>query len=186
MVESRMAAVPALVEQMRREDREFISAYTVAMFSECSRPEAAVALTRLGFTPAQIGTLEVDATNCQLRDGPLPVIVGERVFTVLRGRRWTRVPEYLSNGQLTARFFVDEARDEVRLADSWTRPKAWPLGGADKEFVLAILAAAEASCKWCGQPHERVPDDLCPAALAEYRRAGALLDLPEWKEPVSG
>lgn len=142
MIESRMATVPALVEQMRREDREFISAYTVAMFSTCSRPEAAIALTRLGYTPEQIGTLEVGEENCQLRDGPLPVIVGERVFTVIPGRKWTKVPEYMSNGQLTARFFFDSATGEARVAESWKKPKSWPLGGDDASFVRSIVEGA--------------------------------------------
>jgi hypothetical protein len=141
MMEERMERVPALVEQMRREDREFISAYTVSMFSMCSRPEAAIALTRLGYTPEQIGTLEVDDMNCQLRDGPLPIIVGERVFTVIPGRRWTKVPEYMSNGQLTARFFYDKATGEARLSDGWKSPKSWPLGADDTAFVKAIVEA---------------------------------------------
>lgn len=62
-----------------------------------------------------------------------------REFAIIRGRRWTRIPEYLSNGQLTARWFVDEATGEVRLADSWKSPKSWPLAGADAEFVRALL-----------------------------------------------
>lgn len=144
MIESRMAAVPALVARMREEDREFITAYTVAMFSECSRPEAAVALTRLGYSPEGIGTLEVDETNSQLRDGPLPVIDGERVFTVIPGRRWTKVPEYLSNGQLTARFFVDEAQGIVRDAAGWSKPGRWlPAEGA--AWVLGLIEQWRAS-----------------------------------------
>jgi hypothetical protein len=142
MIEERMATVPALVEKMREEDREFICAYTVSMFSRCSRPEAAIALTRLGYTPEQIGTLEVDDQNMQLRDGPLPVIVGERVFTVIPGRRWTKVPEYMSNGQLTARFFYDKATGEARTARSWKSPESWPLGRDDTAFVRAIVGDA--------------------------------------------
>ena len=30
-------------------------------------------------------------------------------------------------------------------------------------------------CKWCGHPHERVPEDLCIMATREYDLAGAAL-----------
>jgi hypothetical protein len=66
-----------------------------------------------------------------------------REFAVIRGRRWTRIPEYMTNGQLTARFFVDEATGEVRQADSWKKPKRWPMGGDAAAFVLGLLALAE-------------------------------------------
>jgi hypothetical protein len=148
MVESRMAVVPALVERMLREDREFISAYTVSMFSDCSPPEAAVALTRLGYTPAQIGTLAVDRTNSQDRNGPLPVVIGERgserVFTVMEGRRWTKVPEYLSNGQLTARFFYDRATGEARKAEGWKSPKNYPESPETAAVVRSIIEVHDA------------------------------------------
>jgi uncharacterized protein YndB with AHSA1/START domain len=51
-----------------------------------------------------------------------------RVFAVIRGRRWTRVAEYLSNGQLTARWFYDEATGEAREAEGWRKPRKWRMG----------------------------------------------------------
>jgi hypothetical protein len=48
-----------------------------------------------------------------------------RMFAVVRGRRWTRVAEYLSNGQLTARWFYDEATGETREAEGWRKPRQW-------------------------------------------------------------
>ena len=144
MIEARMAQVPALVAQMRRDDREFITAETVSMFSECSRPEAAIALTRLGFTPRQIGTLQALPDGRSDPDGPLPVVIGDRVFTVIRGgKRWTKVPEYMSNGQLTARWFVDEATGEVRSARSWKSPQNYAERGAAVRFALDIVARAK-------------------------------------------
>lgn len=75
---------------------------------------------------------------------PDDVIVGERVFCVMRGgRRWTKVPEYMSNGQRTARWFVDEATGEVRSAKSWRSPQSYPIGRGDAgAFVLSIVALA--------------------------------------------
>lgn len=148
MIESRMAAVPTLVERMLREDREFITAYTVSMFSECSPPEAAIALTRLGYTPRQIGTLAIDSMNCTDPNGSLPVVIGERgserVFTVIAGRRWTKVPEYLSNGQLTARFFYDRATGEARLAEGWKSPKSYPESLETAAVVRSIIEVHDA------------------------------------------
>jgi hypothetical protein len=68
-----------------------------------------------------------------------------REFAVIKGRRWTRVPEYMSNGQLTARFFVDEETNEVRLADSWKAPKSWPLAQPHSLYALEIVAKARQS-----------------------------------------
>lgn len=73
-----------------------------------------------------------------------------RTFAIIRGRRWTRIPEYMTNGQLTARFFVDEATGEVRLADSWKAPKRWPIPAASAEFVLGLLKL----------PDYELPDEL--------------------------
>lgn len=64
-----------------------------------------------------------------------------RRFNVVRGRRWTRIPEYMSNGQLTARFFVDEATGEVRAAKSWKAPGSL-MGGERAAFVRWILELA--------------------------------------------
>jgi hypothetical protein len=60
----------------------------------------------------------------------------------MRGRRWTRVAEYLSNGQLTARWFYDEQTGEAREAEGWHKPRRWQLGGSAAEFVGAIVARA--------------------------------------------
>lgn len=65
-----------------------------------------------------------------------------REFAIIRGRRWTRVPEYLSNGQLTARWFIDEATGEVRMAAGWKQPGA-RIGGEAAEFVRGILVLPE-------------------------------------------
>lgn len=78
--------------------------------------------------------------------GQITVVLEDgREFAVIRGRRWTRVPEYMSNGQLTARFFVDESTSEVRLADGWKKPKAWPLGQPSSLFALDIVSRARAA-----------------------------------------
>lgn len=69
------------------------------------------------------------------------VAVGERLFAVIPGRRWTKVPEYLSNGQLTARWFVDEAAGEVRRAKSWRAPMDFPMSADHAAFMLAIVAS---------------------------------------------
>lgn len=72
--------------------------------------------------------------HVQLPDG--------RQFAVVKGRRWTRVHEYLSNGQLTARWFVDEASGEAREADSARKPKAWPMRRAAQEFARWVVELA--------------------------------------------
>jgi hypothetical protein len=83
------------------------------------------------------------ASRADFVPGQVTVILSDgREFAVIKGRRWTRVPEYLSNGQLTARFFVDEATSEVRLADSWKAPKSWPIGQPHCLFALGIVAKA--------------------------------------------
>lgn len=72
------------------------------------------------------------------------VTLDGRRFSVIRaGRRWTKVPEYMSNGQRTARWFMDEASGEVRLAHGWKAPAPSPIGGAAAEFVRGIVAAAQ-------------------------------------------
>lgn len=72
--------------------------------------------------------------------GQVTVQFDGREFAVIKGRRWTRIREYLSNGQLTARFFVDEATGEIRDARSWKAPGS-RMGGERAEFVRGILAA---------------------------------------------
>lgn len=69
---------------------------------------------------------------------------GEREFALVKGRRWTRVFEYLSNGQLTARAFVDEATREVREAAGAKRA-GHMMGAASAQFFLELfeLPAAE-------------------------------------------
>jgi hypothetical protein len=97
----------------------------------------------------------------------------ERVFTVLTGRRWTRIPEYLSNGQLTARWFVDESTGEVRDADGWKRPKSWPMQQRDAEYVLAILAQWRAGDAGRSAASEMAPAGdgvsiLAPRGMRDY------------------
>jgi hypothetical protein len=65
-----------------------------------------------------------------------------REFAVIRGRRWTRVFEYLSNGQLTARWFFDEKTGETREAEGARKPRNWRLGNGASEFVGAIIESA--------------------------------------------
>lgn len=65
-----------------------------------------------------------------------------REFAIIAGRRWTRIPEYLTNGQLTARFFVDEATGEVRGAAGW-KQVGRPIRGTAAEFVRGLLALPE-------------------------------------------
>jgi hypothetical protein len=67
-----------------------------------------------------------------------------RTFAVIPGRRWTRVSEYLTNGQLTARFFVDEKSGEAREAEGWRKPKRWPMNSSAQEFARAIVELAAA------------------------------------------
>lgn len=69
-----------------------------------------------------------------------------REFAIIRGRRWTRIPEYLCNGQLTARWFVDEATGEVRSAAGWKQPGHMVAGEA-AEFVRGILDLPELTPK---------------------------------------
>lgn len=82
----------------------------------------------------------------QTRDviaGQLEVTLPDgRQFAVVKGRRWTRVHEYLSNGQLTARWFVDEATGEAREADGWRQPKRWPMSAAGQEFARWVVELA--------------------------------------------
>jgi hypothetical protein len=72
-------------------------------------------------------------------DGQRTVQLADREFAIVGGRRWTRVFEYLSNGQLTARWFVDEKTREVRMAEGVKKPKSWPIGGSSAAFVLDLL-----------------------------------------------
>ena len=65
-----------------------------------------------------------------------------REFAVIRGRRWTKVAEYLSNGQLTARWFYDEETHETREAEGWHKPRKWRLGGNGADFVRMIVERA--------------------------------------------
>lgn len=125
------------IERMRYEDTEFITPATVAQFDGCSEADAAIVIEAvLGHTPEQMG--ELSAAEPERRD-----IVADdgREFGILRGRRWTRVAEFLSNGQLTARWFIDETTGEVRQSDGWKKPKRWPVGNDAAEFVLGLLRA---------------------------------------------
>lgn len=65
-----------------------------------------------------------------------------RQFAVIKGQRWTRVSEYLCNGQLTARWFVDEESGEAREADGWRKPKRWPMPTGAQEFARWVVALA--------------------------------------------
>lgn len=123
------------VNRMRREDTEFITAATVAQFDGCPEAAAETVLLAMGFTPEQIGPVG-DISPLDRRD-----IVGEdgREFAVIRsGRRWTRVAEFLTNGQITARFFLDEATGEARAAESWKSPKSWRLPEETAQFVREL------------------------------------------------
>lgn len=72
------------------------------------------------------------------------VTIEGRTFSVIRtGRRWTKVPEYMSNGQRTARWFVDEATREVRVAKSWRSPQPYPMPAGSGAFVLSLIALAD-------------------------------------------
>lgn len=84
-------------------------------------------------------------------EGQVTVKVGAREFAVIGGRRWTRIPEYLSNGQLTARWFMDERSGEVRMARSWKSPQRWPMCGDAAEFVRGIVGRARADTP-AGEP----------------------------------
>lgn len=128
------------IERMRRDDTEFITAKTVAEFDGCSEVAAAEVMRSMGWTDAHIGPVD-ETMPAGRRDVTAP---DGREFAIIGGRRWTRVAEFLSNGQITARFFVDEATGEVRASDGWKKPKSWPLGGDAPEFVQGILALASA------------------------------------------
>lgn len=67
---------------------------------------------------------------------------GEREFALVKGRRWTRVFEYLSNGQLTARAFVDEATREVREA-AGAKQVGRMMPAASAAFYLALFELPE-------------------------------------------
>lgn len=123
------------IAQMRRDDREFITPETVAQFDGCSEAAAAVVIEAvLGHTREQmaVGAGEPERHDIVADDG--------REFGILRGVRWTRIAEFLSNGQLTARWFVDEATGEVRMAEGWRKPKSYPLDSRSAEFVRGLLA----------------------------------------------
>jgi hypothetical protein len=61
--------IRSTVEQMRREDREFITAETVAMFAHCSQTRAAAELRELGFTDAQVGPVAVEGVPAMVVRG---------------------------------------------------------------------------------------------------------------------
>lgn len=63
-----------------------------------------------------------------------------RAFAVVPGTRWTRVPEMISNGQHTARWFVDERTGEVRGSLGWKSPKPHAEPAATAAFVHRLLA----------------------------------------------
>lgn len=65
-----------------------------------------------------------------------------RAFAAVTGRRWTRVFEYLSNGQLTARWFVDESTGEAREAAGARQPKRWPMSPGAQEFARWVVELA--------------------------------------------
>lgn len=125
------------IARMRDDDTEFITPATVAEFDGCSEAAAAVVIEDvLGHAPEQMGELsdaEPERRDIVADDG--------REFGILRGRRWTRVAEFLSNGQLTARWFVDEATGEVRQAEGWKKPKSWATSPDATLFVLGLLKA---------------------------------------------
>ena len=50
--------------------------------------------------------------------------------------------EYLANGQVTARWFVDEATGEAREAASARAPKAWPMAQPAQEFARSVVEQA--------------------------------------------
>lgn len=63
-----------------------------------------------------------------------------REFAIVKGRRWTRVFEYMTNGQLTVRWFVDENEPEVRMAAGAKQVGRQRLVGPQRAFVFRILA----------------------------------------------
>lgn len=63
-----------------------------------------------------------------------------RTFGLVEGRKWTKVPRRMTNGQWTACWFVDEATNEVRLARSWNAPMPFNLTGERAREVLDIVA----------------------------------------------
>lgn len=91
----------------------------------------------------QTAERELKARGWDWIDGQLYVRIPDgREFAVVEGRRWTRVSEYLSNGQLTARWFVDESTGEAREADGWRKPKRWPMHAGAQEFARWVVALA--------------------------------------------
>lgn len=104
----------------------------------------------------------------------------DRRFCVIRGgRRWTRVPEYMTNGQLTARFFVDEQTGEARPARSWSSPAGYCLGVSASNYVRGIIAAADAVDRPTRRDHPEVGHQLVEEWHEEIERAIARL---EWED----
>lgn len=132
---TRFEQAVAAVRYMRENDCDFLTVANVIDYSGgmASEQEAVLALV------AEMGEGWA-ATAGIVKAGD--AVVDGRLFAVIRGgRRWTKVPEYLSNGQLTARWFVDEATGEVRMARSWKSPESGPAPRKVAQLVQRIIAA---------------------------------------------
>lgn len=135
---TRLERAKHAVRYMRENDCDFLTVanvidYTQGLASEQEAVLALVAEMGEGWAAAQKIVKAGDA------------VVDGRLFRVIRGgRRWTKVPEYLSNGQLTARWFVDESTGEVRMARGWKSPEPTGVGSATSQFVHRIIAAEAA------------------------------------------
>lgn len=141
-----IAAAVDAVRYMRANDCDFLTVANVQDYGHVSADVARAALrAEMGAEWYQAAMLaELSAAGWDVIAGQRYVQIPDgRQFAVVRtGRRWTRVHEYLSNGQLTARWFVDEASGEAREADGWRKAKAWPMGAAAQEFARWVVMLA--------------------------------------------
>lgn len=124
------------IQFIRVNDCDFLTVETVEAYSRCTFPQAVVALAEeMGETWCRAGTSPILE--------PRDVIYDRELYSIERGRRWTKVARVMSNGQRTAWMFVDEQAEEVREAKSWKVPKSYWLTGPARALVLSIVARAD-------------------------------------------
>lgn len=123
------------IRMIRERDCDFLTVENVQAYSGycCTSTEAKIALLETMGRAWCVAGGVIDAAD---------ILVDCRLFSVIPGKRWTKVPEFMSNGQRTARWFVDEATGEVRVAKSWRAPQTYALTGAAAAFVLSIVKLA--------------------------------------------
>lgn len=149
-----LVAALRAVKYIRANDCDFLTVENVADYAQLDAVRnddvirAALADTMGVEWYRQMVEAELDARGWdripaqRLVVAAMPLNQRPRAFAVVDGRRWTRISEYLSNGQLTARWFVDEATGEAREADGCRKPKRWPMHASAQEFARIIVRFA--------------------------------------------